>query len=141
MVIAGYMLDTSLCIELLRRPNRALRSRFNAERGRLHLSTVALAELLFGPMRRPGVQFRENLEALLGRLKVVHFDAGAARHSADIRADLERRGLPIGPYDLQLAGHARSLNMVLVTRNMREFSRVEALRCEDWIEPVQGFSE
>ena len=57
----------------------------------------------------------------------------AAAHTADIRANLERRGLPIGAYDVMIAGHARSRGLVVVTGNPREFDRVEGLRSEDWL--------
>ncbi len=61
------------------------------------------------------------------------YDSAAAAHTADIRASLERRGLPIGAYDLMIAGHARSRGLVVVTGNLREFDRVEGLRSEDWL--------
>ena len=60
------------------------------------------------------------------------FDAAAASHSGQIRASLHRAGQPIGSYDLMIAGHARSLGLVLVTHNTREFSRVPGLLVEDW---------
>ena len=67
------------------------------------------------------------------RLLVLPFDSAAAAHAAEIRADLERRGTMIGGYDLLIAGHARSRGLVVVTGNLREFKRVDGLRCEDWL--------
>lgn len=67
------------------------------------------------------------------RLSVLPFDDEAAAHTAEIRADLERRGCVIGPYDLMIAGHARSRGLVVVTGDSREFMRVEGLRVEDWM--------
>lgn len=136
----GYMLDTRVCIALLRRPSDAPQARFRAEQRRIHLSTVALAELLVGPLKLGG-RGQEDVDALVARLTVIPFDQAAAEHAADVRATLERGGRPIGPYDVQIAGHARSLGLVLVTRNLREFARVDGLWCEDWYAPVQGFSE
>ena len=69
------------------------------------------------------------------RLTVADFDGRAAAHAADIHADLERRGLLIGPYDILIAGHARSLGLIVVTGNLGEFRRVDGLRCEDWQPP------
>ena len=61
--------------------------------------------------------------------------------SAIIRADLERQGRPIGPYDYQIAGHARSRGLTVVTRNTGEFERVAGLRVEDWSDRAKGFHE
>ena len=66
-------------------------------------------------------------------MEVLPFGPEAADHAADIRADLERKGTPIGGYDVLIAGHARSKGLVVVTGNLGEFSRVEGLRCEDWL--------
>jgi tRNA(fMet)-specific endonuclease VapC len=131
-----YMLDTNLCIRVLRERPQGLRERFNAEATALSISTVTLAELLYGAERsaRP-VEGRAQVEGFAARLDVLSFDSAAAAHSADIRADLERRGRPIGPYDLMIAGHARSRGLIVVTGNLGEFSRVAALRSEDWLAP------
>jgi tRNA(fMet)-specific endonuclease VapC len=67
---------------------------------------------------------------------VPPFDRAAAGHYADIRADLERRGQLIGPYDLMIAGHARSRGLVVITGNLAEFTRVAGLRSEDWLAPL-----
>ena len=76
---------------------------------------------------------RHQVEAFAARLEVLPFDAEAAAHFGEIRADLERRGLIIGPYDLMIAGHARSRGLVVVTGNLGEFNRVAGLRSEDWL--------
>jgi len=80
------------------------------------------------------VEIRREVERFAARLEVLPFDGDAAFHFADIRADLERRGQVIGPYDLVIAGHARSRGLVVATGNLREFTRVEGLRAEDWLE-------
>ena len=76
---------------------------------------------------------RREVETFVARLDVLPFDANAAAHAADIRTVLERLGRPIGGYDLQIAGHARSRGLTVVTGNLREFRRVEGLRSEDWL--------
>ena len=63
----------------------------------------------------------------------MNFDGDAAIHAGEIRADLRKRGQMIGGYDLLIAGHARSLGLTVVTSNMGEFTRVDGLRCEDWL--------
>lgn len=131
-----YMLDTNLCIRVLRDRPQGLRERFNAEAAALCISTVTLAELLYGAEKsaRPA-EGRAKVEGFAARLDVLSFDSEAAAHYADIRADLERRGQSIGPYDMMIAGHARSRGRIVVTGNLAEFARVAALRVEDWIAP------
>jgi len=128
------MLDTNLCIRVLRDRPAGLRQRFNAEGDTLCISTITLAELLHGAEKsaKPAENRRE-VDRFAARLDVLPFDGAAAAHSAEIRAGLERRGLPIGGYDLLIAGHARSRGLVVVTGNLKEFTRVEGLRAEDWL--------
>jgi tRNA(fMet)-specific endonuclease VapC len=129
-----YMLDTNLCIRVIRDRPKGLRERFNAEAESLCISTITLAELLHGAEKsaRPA-ETRHEVERFTARLAVLSFDEAGAAHSAEIRAALERRGLPIGGYDLLIAGHARSRGMVVVTGNLKEFTRVDGLRVEDWL--------
>ena len=129
-----YMLDTNLCIRVLRERPANLRERFNSEADGLCISTIILTELLHGAEKsdRPTVN-RTKVEAFAARLEILPFDPSAAAHAADIRAVLERRGQPIGGYDVLIAGHARSRGLIVVTGNLGEFSRVEGLRCEDWL--------
>jgi tRNA(fMet)-specific endonuclease VapC len=128
------MLDTDICIRVLRDRPLVARTRFNAEAGGLCISVVTLGELLHGAARsaRPA-ELRLEVERFAARLETLPFDANAAAHFADIRADLQKRGNVIGPYDLMIAGHARSRGLVLITGNLREFRRVEGLRAEDWL--------
>ena len=128
------MLDTNLCIRVLRDRPVGLRERFNAEAASLCISTVTLAELLYGAEKssRP-VDMRQQVESFADRLDVLSFDDAAAAHYAQIRAELERRGQVIGAYDMMIAGHARSHGLVVVTGNLGEFGRVNGLRSEDWL--------
>jgi tRNA(fMet)-specific endonuclease VapC len=129
-----YMLDTNICIRVLRDRPAGLRQRFNLEADTLCISTIVLTELLVGAEKsaRPAENRRE-IERFTGRLGVLSFDDAAAAHAAEIRAQLERRGQGIGGHDTLIAGHARSRGLIIVTGNLREFSRVEGLRTEDWL--------
>jgi tRNA(fMet)-specific endonuclease VapC len=129
-----YMLDTNLCIRILRDRPRELRHRFNAEGDALCISTIVLTELFFGAEKssRPVENYRE-VQAFAARLEVLTFDALAASHAAEIRCALERSGRAIGTYDTLIAGHARSRGLVVVTGNLGEFRRVDGLRSEDWL--------
>jgi tRNA(fMet)-specific endonuclease VapC len=128
-----YMLDTNLCIRVLRDRPSALRQRFNAEADGLSISTIVLTELLHGAAKSARPEHnRHEVERFTMRLDVLSFDIDAAGHAADIRATLERQGQTIGGYDLLIAGHARSRGLIVVTGNLGEFARVDGLRSEDW---------
>jgi tRNA(fMet)-specific endonuclease VapC len=128
-----YLLDTNLCIRVLRDRTPALRERFKREADTLAISTIVLTELLHGAAKsaRPDPN-RHEVEMFAARLEVLPYDAAAAHHAADIRGALERQGRSIGSYDVLIAGHARSRGLVVVTGNRSEFDRVDGLRCEDW---------
>ncbi len=127
------MLDTNLCVRVLRDRPPELRDRFNAEAERLCISTIVLTERLQGAAKsaRPDRNRRE-VDRFAGRLDVLDFDSTAADHAADIRATLERAGRQIGGYDLLIAGHARSRGLTVVTGDIRAFERLEGLRSIDW---------
>jgi tRNA(fMet)-specific endonuclease VapC len=128
------MLDTNVCIRVLRDKPKEARERFRSEAGSLAISTVVLYELHYGVAKSLRPDFhREELEAFASGLIVLPFDDLAADHAGGIKAVLERQGNLIGPNDLLIAGHARSLGLKLITGNLKEFTRVEGLRCEDWL--------
>ena len=128
------MLDTDVCIRVIRERPQQARERFRNEADRLAISTVVLYELRFGADNsvRPSYH-HELVDNFVSHLHILPFDDAAAAHSGEIRAALAGSGNQIGPYDLLIAGHARSAGLKLITGNLREFARVEGLRCEDWI--------
>ncbi len=134
-----YMLDTNLCIRVLRHRPASLRQRFNSEADGLAISTIVLMELLSAAERsaRPA-HHRQEIERFSARLAVLPFDLPAAAHAADIRASLAAAGQTIGSYDALIAGHARSRGLIVVTGNLREFRRVDGLRAEDWPQSCPG---
>jgi tRNA(fMet)-specific endonuclease VapC len=127
------MLDANACIRIIRRRPKSTAERFKRHAGAIAISTIVFYELSFGAVNseRPDLH-REKLEEFTSGIKVLPFDDIAGDHAADIRLDLSRRGQIIGPMDILIAGHARSLNSKLITGNLREFQRVDGLRCEDW---------
>lgn len=131
-----YCLDTNVCIRILRnRPQIGglLEERLNAESNTLATSTIVMSELLHGAaMSAKPMHRHDQVMRLLGRMTVLDFDAEAAEHAADIKADLQKKGALIGANDLLIAGHARSRGLMVVTGNLKEFQRVDGLRCEDW---------
>jgi len=128
-----YMLDTDIVIYTVKNRPERVREMFKRHQGQLSISSVTLGELVFGAERSS--QPSRNLadvEGLAARLEVLAFDDGAATHFGQLRAELYRSGTPIGPYDMMIAGHARSLGLILVTNNLKEFERVPGLRLENW---------
>lgn len=129
-----YLLDTNLCIRVLRDRPPGLRERFNLNADALCISMVVLTELLHGAAKSSRPEHnRQEVERFCAKLEVLPFDAAAADHAADVRATLERMGQPIGGYDVLIAGHARSRGLIVVTGNLSELQHVEGLRCEDWL--------
>jgi tRNA(fMet)-specific endonuclease VapC len=132
--VIRYMLDTNICIYVIKNLPLALRERFNAQAEQLCISSVTLSELIYGAEKsaRPDRNLA-IVEGFAARLAVLSFDEKAAQQSGQIRADLARKGTPIGPYDVMIAGHARGEGLCLVTHDEREFRRVEGLRIENWV--------
>lgn len=99
------------------------------------LCSVVKAELLFGVAKSENPEGRlKKIKTFVDRFASLPFDDSAAASYAEIRADLEKRGLPIGPNDLQIVSIAVANQLVLVTHNVREFGRVKGLEIEDWEE-------
>ena len=128
-----YLLDTNFCIALINGEERLMQRLERHHLPRFKISVIALHELRYGAARsaRRDVNLTA-LAAFAALLGVLPFDPDDAQQAGDIRASLEKQGMPIGPYDSLTAGQARARNLILVTANMREFRRVEGLRSEDW---------
>jgi tRNA(fMet)-specific endonuclease VapC len=131
-----YLLDTSILITLLRHGPAQLRPRLRSATGQLAVSTVSVAELEHGLARsRAPEKDTQKVESLLSLVEVLPFDRAAAHHAGRISGKLAQVGASIGPQDTLIAGHARSRGLVVVTRNLAEFSRVPGLESEDWTAP------
>ena len=129
-----YLLDTNICIYVIKRRPESLLDRFNENASHLGISTVTLAELLHGAEKSSQPQRTLSVvEDFSSRLDVLDYGIKAAQHYGQIRAALERRGMPIGINDLHIAAHARSEGLTLVSNNLREFERVEGLLYENWV--------
>jgi tRNA(fMet)-specific endonuclease VapC len=128
------MLDTDTCSYLMKRSVPALLRRMrHVPVGDVCMSVVTRAELLYGVEVSPRRTENEAaLELLLRHVEVLDLHSEAALHYARIRAELKAQGKLIGANDLLIAAHARSLGLVLVTNNTREFRRVSGLKIENW---------
>jgi len=128
------LLDTNACIALLNASSSRLTARVaRCSPSDLAISSVTEAELVFGAHRsaRPAANLR-LLARFFEPLPSLPFDSRAAGHYGRIRAELLSGGTPIGPNDLLIAATALAHDLLVVTRNTREFSRVVGLRVEDW---------
>lgn len=101
--------------------------------GDIGLCSVVAAELAFGVAKSGSVRNRQALEMFLAPLSILPFDAPAVWAYGDLRADLERRGTPIGSLDTMIAAHALSQQATLVTNNTREFANVKGLQLDNWV--------
>ena len=123
------LLDSSVCVMILR--GRTARGELPAPPDAA-ISSIVAAELWAGAAKANRADEVVRLQELLDFFPVLDFNESAARTYGEIRADLERRGQPIGPLDLLIAAHARSLGATLVTVNVREFKRVKGLKVQAW---------
>jgi len=129
-----YLLDTNIVIYTMKKRPKEVREAFRRHYGQICISTVTYMELVCGVERsaKPEQNLRV-LEGFAARLDMLSYDAGAAIHTGQIHAEQAAAGNPIGPYDQMIAGHARSLGLVVVTNNVKEFKRVEGLRVDNWV--------
>lgn len=132
-----YMLDTNIVSDLVRNPQGSVTRhivRVGAES--ICISIITAAELRYGCARKGSAKLLANVEAILGSIQIIAFDAPADAEYGGIRAELEAAGKPIGPNDLLIAAHAYALGAVLVTANTSEFTRVRGLEVENWLNPA-----
>ena len=130
-----YMLDTNICIGLIRqKPQKLIRRLMRCEPGDVGISSITIAELAFGANKSNQVE--QNLSALeqfLLPIEVADFDQRASAAYGVVRAYLEREGKIIGSMDMLIGAHALSLGVIVVTNNVDEFQRIPKLKVEDWM--------
>jgi tRNA(fMet)-specific endonuclease VapC len=128
------MLDTDACIRFMNRTHPKLTERVVAQRADAFcISIITAAELQFGVERSANrAKSRERLREFRATIPTVGFDEPAAQSYAAARAELARKGSPIGPLEPLIAGHALCLGLTLITDNVREFGRIKGLLVEDW---------
>ena len=131
-----YMLDTNICIYAMKNKPAKVLQRLKAEiNSGICISSITLAELEHGVKRSSDpVKNEQALLRFLVPLSILPFGSAAASEYGEIKAYLQSKGMPIGPLDMLIAGHARAEDMILVTNNVREFERVPELEIENWAE-------
>lgn len=130
-----FILDTNICIYIIKKkPVQVFKKLLNLPLGKVGISSITMAELEYGVKKSKQPERNQlALNQFLIPLDIFDFDSNAAFEYGIIRADLERKGAPIGSLDTLIAAHARSLELTLVANNEREFERVTGLRIENWV--------
>ena len=128
-----YLLDTNIVIYVIKQKPLSALKLFNEHAGHMAISSITLAELMHG-VEKSNAPARSlaAVEDFCSRLDVLPYGPKAAMHYGSIRSALEKKGQPIGVNDLHIAAHARSEGLTLVSNNLREFERVEALQLANW---------
>ena len=129
-----YMLDTNICIYIIKqKPEKVLRHFKSHSIGDIGISSITLAELRFGVEKSQQIQNnRQALEEFILPLEIADFDEKAAVIYGAVRAALEKSGTPVGSMDMLIGAHALSLDLTLVTNNVREFKQIKNLNVVDW---------
>jgi tRNA(fMet)-specific endonuclease VapC len=131
-----YLLDTNICIYLIKEKPPEVLARFTSLKPtQVFISAISVFELQYGVENSQTP--KRNLSALdnfLRPMNILDFTTKEAKVAAKIRADLKRKGTPIGAYDLQIAATALAQGLTVVTNNTSEFERVVGLKWENWVE-------
>ena len=130
-----YMLDTNICIFIIKqKPENVLKRFLQLEPGDICISSITYAELVHGVEKSQARgKNRLALTIFLSEIQIMPCDDLAAQVYGKVKTDLQKKGTVIGPFDTLIAAHAKSLHLVLITNNTREFARVEELELEDWV--------
>ncbi len=129
----AYLLDTNVVSDLTRHPRGVITKRISLEgEDNVCTSIIVASELRFGTHKRSSEQLTRQLDLVLSTMQVMPFEAPADRLYGKIRVYLEEQGTPIGPNDMLIAAQALALDCAVVTRNVREFSRVPGLKVDNW---------
>ena len=126
------MLDTNVISEIVKNPKGRAAERARACKDRLCTSIVVASELRYGCAKKGSPELLRRVEEILDEIGVIALDVPADAEYGNIRSELGAAGQPIGSNDLLIAAHACSLNLTLVTANVREFSRIPGLEVENW---------
>ena len=132
-----YMLDTNMCIYIIKKKTDSVLNKIKQKRNKgLFISSITLAELEFGNENANNLYKEKNRVALMEFLTIIgikYFEENAAKEFGIIKKNLKDRNCLIGPYDMLIGAHAKSLGMILVTNNTNEFERIRDLKIENWL--------
>ena len=129
-----YMLDTNICIYAIKhKPDIVIKKFLSHDPEEICISAITYAELMHGVEKSMAVEKnRVAMSLFLSPITILQFDERAAEEYGRIKAELEKKGTPIGPMDTLIASHTKSRGLIIVTNNTRKFNRVAGLTIEDW---------
>jgi tRNA(fMet)-specific endonuclease VapC len=134
----GYLLDANILSDLLKNPAGRAAARMAAAVNRnprkIYTSVIVAAEMHYGAKKKNSEKTTADVRGVLANVEILMLGLDVIEHYARIRVELERAGTIIGANDLMIAAHALATDLILVTHNLREFSRVKGLQYEDWLE-------
>jgi tRNA(fMet)-specific endonuclease VapC len=131
----AYLLDTNIISELIKNPRGIIFSKIqSAGEEKICTSIIVACELNFGARKKNSPQLLEKIEAILDCIEILPLTDPVDQYYAEIRTYLEQQGTPIGGNDLLISAHALTLDLTIVTANVREFSRVPNLKVENWMD-------
>lgn len=129
-----YLLDTNILSDLMRNPQGKVANRISsAGEDTVCTSIIVAAELRFGAKKSGFQRLADRVDLILSAMDIQPLEPPADRHYGEIRQQLTRQGVPIGPNDMLIAAQALALDITVVTANSREFSRVPGLKVENWL--------
>ena len=129
-----YLLDTNICIYAINKKYPSITEKiFSIPKKDIYISSIVIAELEYGAAKSKwGERARKNMEIFSYSFNIIPFTPQDAVISGEIRAYLEKQGIPIGLYDVMIAAQGISRNFTVITHNVKEFSRVPGITLEDW---------
>jgi tRNA(fMet)-specific endonuclease VapC len=129
-----YLLDTNILSDLICNPQGRIAAQISrVGETQICTSIIVAAELRYGAMKKGSPRLSAQVEAVLGALDVQPFEGPADAVYGDIRTQLEQAGQQIGGNDLLIAAQAKARSQIIVTDNVREFTRIDGLQCENWL--------
>jgi tRNA(fMet)-specific endonuclease VapC len=134
----NFLIDTNICIYIMNeKPIEVINKFKDTEIGQIGISSITVSELHYGVSKSKFLkQNVKRLEEFLIPFEILPYDENASKFYGEIRAQLESQGSIIGPLDLLIAAHAVSNDSVLVTNNEKEFSRIDSLKIENWVDGI-----
>jgi tRNA(fMet)-specific endonuclease VapC len=133
-VTVRYLLDTNSVSSMINDPVGPVQARLASRFPDMAvINPIISGEILFGIYKRQSARLTRQAEQIIASLEIVPIEAPTGHYYGQLRADLERKGTPIGANDLWIAAHALALDLTLVTANVSEFERVDGLRVENWL--------
>ena len=127
-----YLLDTDTVSLIFRKNTSVIRNLIEHEDDEICISAISYAEVYYGLEKKGSEKLFSEVGSIVKKLSIVDFDDSQSEIYGKIRVELEKEGTPLGDMDMLIAAAAISQDAVLVTHNIRHFSRIKGIKVEDW---------